>query len=362
MSSPIIRINKAALLHNYDLIAKMSYPASVISVLKANAYGHGLFEVFSLLYEHGVRHFAVARIDEAKRLRQRFSGANIIVLQGCYSLEDIKWCSEYNVQPVIHDSQQIELLRQAKVKKNIQVWLKLNVGMNRLGFNSEDLMSCYSSLNLIECVDNINLISHLSDSELGAHGSAIKQLKIFKEIQHVLPYNLQTSIFNSAAALSPLLNGIHSTSFVRSGLSLYGVSPFGKGEEQRMLRTVMSLHAPIIAIREINIGEEVSYNGTWKCVERTFIATVSIGYGDGYPRNLGKSAHVLIGENYYKIIGLICMDMLMIDLGPEHSVTSGDYVTLWGEGLDINTVSLKSGYSPYELLSQLTARVLRVVV
>lgn len=363
MSSPRITIDKKSLLHNYDFLTNANFPSKVIPVLKANAYGHGLMEVFDILLEHGVRCFAVARVEEAINIREYSELGDIVVLQGAYSKEDIIWCSENNVQVVIHDPFQVEIIGDLNLEISIDVWLKLNVGMNRLGVSSESFFNLYRSVEIQGNINIIGLISHFSDSEKGGAGDAKEQYRVFEAIKNSLPCNLKTSIFNSAAALdSPVKVSSSEYSYIRAGLSLYGISPFDCGQYKSQLRTVMSLQAPIIAIRELQAGEKVGYNGTWEAKENSCIATVSIGYGDGYPRCMGHDGHVLVGGRLCKIIGLICMDMLMIDLGLNHGAQVGDFVTIWGDGLDISTVSNISGQSVYELLSQLTARVQRIVV
>jgi len=354
-----IEIDAKALKNNYDYISTLNENSEITCVVKANAYGHGLIHIVGLLLELGASSFAVARVDEAKVIRDLYSSCRIIVLQGYFSKGDLEWCSEHDVDVVLHCNEQLNIFLDTKLVRKLNVWLKINLGMNRLGIDIEQIEYFHRKLlENSESIKSLSYIGHFSDSDLGIAGNLEREINLFNLATS--SFKGTKSLYNSAAVLVPIKN--FNLDFVRAGIALYGVSPFSELKNNKKLNPVMTLKSKIISIRKISEGDKVSYHGKWNSLEDTNIAVVSIGYGDGYPRNISSDAYVLLNNRYVPIVGNVCMDMLMINLGASTQDRVGDVVILWGKGLPIEKVSQFSGHLSYELLTRITERVNRVII
>ena len=341
-----------ALLHNLAKVRGYAPNAKVMAVIKANAYGHGLLIVAEALKSVDV--FAVARVDEAIYLRQEGIRTRIAVLEGFSCIEELNNILHYRLEAVIHAEYQLSLLKQVKSQKTFIAWLKLDTGMNRLGFDRAMFDQAYQQLQQSNVIEKpIKLMTHLANADDLQDTKTSEQLELFYE--SVKNYSSELSIANSAGILGwpDALSD-----WVRPGLMLYGVSPFsGKTGPEFGLRSVMSLHSKIIAIKQLKPGDAVGYGGLWRCQKPTSIGVIAIGYADGYPRHAEQDTPVLVNGIRMPLIGRVSMDMITVDLSDCPDTEPGDPVTLWGNGLPVEEIAACANTIPYTLLCGITQRV-----
>ena len=353
---PIAKIDLTALKHNLSRVKQLAPNSRVMSVVKANAYGHGAIEVANALGESDA--FAVARLDEALRLRESGITKSIIILEGVNSEVDLHKAAEQSLSLVFHHDSQINLLISTQLTTPLSFcWLMVETGMHRLGLAVE---KCEGALEQLSTSENIlgqvGLMSHFANADIIEDPRNTQQLTQLKQL---IPQNdIPTSMANSAAILSyPASHG----DWLRPGLMLYGISPFEDQSAQDLdLKPVMRLQSQITAIQEIKVGNQVGYGGDWTAQQDTRIAIVSIGYGDGYSRQLSNTGRVVVDSELVNVIGRVSMDMIAIDITPLEHVNIGDEVTLWGnEQLSVETVAEMANTIPYELVCQVSDRVIR---
>ncbi len=315
-------IDAGALRHNLNVVRQWAPKSRVMTVIKANAYGHGLVAVARALESTDA--FAVARVDEGLTLRA--AGINTPTL-----------------------------LRTAAAGARFKVWLKLDSGMNRLGFKGAAFGAAHAALSALESVQSpVNLFTHLASADLPELPSTSEQLALFAAATGSLPG--ERSLENSAAMLSfPDAQA----DWVRPGLLLYGVSPFaGSIGADYGLRPAMTLHSHVIAVKDLSPGERVGYGGDWTAIRPTRLAVAAVGYGDGYPRSLPSGAPVLVNGERAGLVGRVSMDMIGIDVTHlRRPPALGDPVVLWGEGLPVEEIAVWADTIPYELLCGISQRV-----
>jgi len=337
-----VLINQAALQHNFKQLKKYSPHSKVMPVIKANAYGHGMLDVAdSLIDADG---FAVAQLSEAIALREHGIKKPITVFQGFSSDQQLKLFFKYNLRPAISQSWQIDLLEAAAELSILNVWLKINTGMGRLGVQPAEVTSCYQRLQNIKNIEHIGLMMHFANADDPAHASNQLQINSFLSLSE--QYKAQTSISNSAAIMSRL---VLQQDWIRPGIMLYGASPFAdKTAAELQLKPVMSLQAKLIAINRLKKSQVVGYGGSWVCPEDMPVGIVNIGYGDGYPRH-ADSAPVAINAQRCHLIGRVSMDSIAVDLRGVQA-SCGDMAELWGEQISVDEVAACAGTISYELL------------
>jgi alanine racemase len=325
-----------------------------MAVIKANAYGHGLVAVARAL-EDSADVFAVARVDEGLALRAAGINTATVLLEGVFDREQLDAAAGANFEFVVHTWEQIELLRGAAADAHFRVWLKLDTGMNRLGFKGTDFIAAHTALGTLRSVQSpVNLFTHLAsadDPELPATG---EQLARFESATRDL--RGERSIANSAGMLSfPQAQA----DWVRPGLLLYGVSPIGGSiGADYGLQPVMTLQSHVIAVKELAAGEHVGYGGNWTSTRPTRLAVAAVGYGDGYPRSLGAGTPVLVNGERAGLAGRVSMDMIGIDVTDlKRAPRPGDPVILWGEGLPVEEIAVWADTIPYELICGISQRV-----
>ena len=382
MSKPEATINTQALTHNLKRVKQTASHGKVISVIKANAYGHGVVPVAKALNESD--YFAVARLDEALYLREQGIKKTILLLEGVYSIEDYKYCAQLQLIPVIHCLQQFHdlqsyCLEQSSSEKSrsdnkfdsiLEFWLKCDTGMHRIGLSADEFASILEQLNNIknQCLFS-GLMSHFScadDIDNPINNTQLLQFKKYYQLlakDNPVKWSIKQSMANSAAILT--IPDAH-FDWLRPGIMLYGVSPFESSKPIRtgldeQLLPVMTLSAPLITIKKLKKGDCIGYGASWCCPHDMTIGVIGIGYGDGYPRHAGSGTPVLIHNTEVPLVGRVSMDMITVDLTllEEKSIplTLGDKAILWGEGLPVEKVSQNSGTIAYELLCQITQRV-----
>ncbi|MCP5079779.1 MAG: alanine racemase [Psychromonas sp.] len=345
-------INLSALQHNQQVLQKTAPNSQILAVVKANAYGHGMVEIAQTLT--GIHALGVARLNEALLLRDAGITTPIVLLEGFFHADDIETLVEFNLQTVIHSQQQLKALLNCRLQKPLQVWLKLDTGMHRLGFHSAEFDEAYQALkSSTNVAQPIHLMTHFNCADELDNEITSKQLIQFKK--HIKTDSGLNSLANSAATLAWPETHID---IVRPGIALYGISPFAdKLADEFNLQPVMTLRSQLIAVRSHQAGESVGYGASWSAKTDTTLGVVAVGYGDGYPRMAPEGTPVLVNGRVVPIVGRVSMDMLTVDLGIDSTDKVGDDVTLWGEGLPATLVANHIGTIAYELITKLTSRV-----
>lgn len=350
MSRPITaRIDLSALQHNLQ-VARRATQARIMAVIKADAYGHGLLRCAEALAP--ADGFALLDLRDALRLREAGFRQTILLLEGAFSPDDLPRIAGHKLDCVIHSPHQLAMLENGtRLGNKLSVWLKVNSGMNRLGFAPQDIPAALEKLRSNPIVRDITLMTHFSHADETAGVTA--QLQVFNEL--AAPYRLARSLANSAALLRyPQAHG----DWARPGIMLYGASPFAETSAQALeLRPVMTLQTEIISARDMRTGECIGYGGTF-CADRAMrIGVAACGYADGYPRHASTGTPVLVNGQRTRTLGRVSMDMLCVDLSNLPDAGVGSRVTLWGEGLPVEEVAAAAGTISYELLCAITARV-----
>lgn len=350
-------IDLDALIANYQYIDSLTAKSNTIAVIKADAYGHDASKVANALSAK-VSLFAVGFIDEALALRQDGISNKVLILEGPFKQSDFELALKNNFSLMLHSDYQIEWLCSMNPDFCGDIWLKVDTGMNRLGFHVEDVDNIMSKLTAQQR-SKLVLCSHFSTAEQIDSSKPIEQLSKLKKL--VSLHHCQFSMANSAGILNwPASHGDHT----RLGLALYGISPIGNKPISQPLSPVMTLQADIIAIHAIKSGETVGYGDTWQATRPSIIATVAIGYADGYPRNAKSGTPVFINGKMAPIVGRVSMDMITVDitdLTETVNVSIGDSVELWGKNISIDTVAVNSDTINYELLTRVSKRVPKVI-
>ena len=352
MRATTVAVDVAALRHNLRR-ARAAAPASkIMAAIKANGYGHGLLRVAHALHE--ADGFGVACIDEAVQLREAGINKPITLLEGFFSSDELEAIGRYKLLPAVHHAEQIEMLEQARLSQPLQVWLKVDSGMHRLGFAPEQaavaaerLQRCANVADLFGCMTHLANADNLDDT------LTVQQVETFRRATAAVPG--VRSISNSAALLGwPQSHA----EWVRPGIMLYGVSPFiGGRAEHHDLRPAMTLRSELIAVNSLRRGDAVGYGGGWVCPEDMSVGVVAAGYGDGYPRHVPNGTPVLVNGVRVPLVGRVSMDMLTVDLRSQPDARPGDPVVLWGEGLPVEEVAESAGTIPYDLLCRVMPRV-----
>ena len=343
-----IEIDLAALLHNARVTRALAGDRRVSAAVKGDAYGHGMTQCATILAEHADS-LAVAFCEEAARLLEAGLECPINVLEGPFDQEDAAFIVHHNLETVVHTPAQLDLLIAAKLQPTNMLWLKSDTGMHRLGVQEQELEVLVKRLKKLGH-HQVGLMSHLGDAECPASEMTVSQLKRWSVIAK--QYALPTSLFNSAAILQSY---DVSSDWIRPGIMLYGASSHTNKATQKFL-PVMHLNSSVMAVRQIEAGEFVGYGGRWQAPRVSRVATIPVGYGDGYPRAAGNGTPVWINGERCRLIGRVSMDMITVDVTDHPSVEAGSPVELWGKHLPVNEVASKADTIGYELLTRLPHR------
>ncbi len=351
MARPIqASFDLAALKNNVAVARRHAGGAAMMAVIKANAYGHGLLRVARTLTD--AAGFALLELDDAVRLRDAGYHQRILLLEGFFSVAELPEIEHHGLSIMMHCREQLQMLKTLRTDKKIDVYLKFNTGMNRLGFPATDADRVIEELSALPCVGEIVLTTHFSDAE-GVSGIEW-QMREFEGC--VARPGYARSLANSAALLRfPDARG----DWVRPGLMLYGASPLQDTNALKLgLKPVMTLKSAIIAIQQIKRGDSVGYGGLFLADRPMRIGVVACGYADGYPRHAHNGVPVLIEGVSVPMAGRVSMDMLCVDLTDVPHARVGSPAVLWGEGLPVEAVAAAAGTVSYELLCALARRVL----
>lgn len=350
----VATVDLSAIRHNYAVAKRCAPGRQAFAVVKANAYGHGAREVVSALHDEADG-FAVACLEEAAEVRALHADARILLLEGCFEPSEYLIAAQLRLDVAVQGPEQAQALLAAQLPKALNVWLKLDSGMHRLGFSPAAIREWYPGLRQASQVAELNLMSHFACADLRGDPLTEEQVESFLGLLD-LDFD-QRSLANSAAVLT--IPAAH-MDWVRPGIMLYGATPFADITAAELgLRPAMSLEAQLIAVRDVPMGESVGYGASWVAERPSRIATVSCGYADGYPRHAPSGTPVLVGGRRVPLVGRVSMDMLAVDLTDLPSAAVGDSVELWGTNLPVDEVASHAGTIGYELLTKVTARVPR---
>jgi alanine racemase len=343
-------ISSAALKHNLGIARRHAAGSKVWAVIKANGYGHGLLRAAKAL--EAADGFALLDMVEALRLRSAGVDKPILMLEGFFKPQDLPFLEKYALTPVVHSLAQVEMLKSGGLAGQIDAYLKINSGMNRLGFAPDDVLLGWNALREDPRIRSVTLMTHFADAdgESGVRG----QLDWFNRITHSL--EAPRSLANSAA----LLRYAEDTraAWVRPGIMLYGCSPFADQSAASFgLQPAMTLSSEIIALQRLQPGERVGYGFSYEAAGEMALGVVACGYADGYPRHAPTGTPVLVAGQRARIVGKVSMDMICVDITGIEAARVGAPVTLWGEGLSADEVAMHAGTLSYELLCRLAPRV-----
>ena len=349
-SRPLVaHISAAALQNNLAVARRHAGSAKVMAVVKANAYGHGLARVAAALW--AADGFAVVTLQEAATLRELGWDKPIMLLEGMFEAADLALCQVLAVTPVIHHAAQIDMLAQDTSGAAVPVFLKLNSGMNRLGFVPAEFPAALARLQHLPNVGDITLMSHFATAD-DATGVVDQQLCIEQAFSGL---HYPQSLANSAALLR--YRGTRAD-WVRPGIMLYGASPFAdQSAEQLGLQPAMTLRSRIIAVQTLQPGDAIGYGRTYVAQQPMRVGVVACGYADGYPRHAPTGTPLRVQGQRTQLLGRVSMDMLYADLTPLPQAGVGSPVVLWGEGLPVEEVATAAGTINYELLCARAHRV-----
>ena len=351
-------IHTEALRHNLQRMREAAPDANVWAVVKANAYGHGIERAFEGL--RGADGFALLDLDEAQRVRALGWRGPILLLEGVFEPRDLELCSRLGLWHTVHCDEQIDMLALHKTHEPHRVFLKMNSGMNRLGFAPARYRAAWTRLNALPQVDEISLMTHFSDAD-GPAGVAA-QMARFAEATRDLPG--ERTLSNSAAVLRHARDSGVRADWVRPGIAVYGSAPDYPEHSAAdwQLQPAMTLSAKVIAVQQLQAGDTVGYGSSFRADGPMRVGVVACGYADGYPRICPTGTPVLVDGTRSRTLGRVSMDMLMVDLSELPQAGFGSSVTLWGRAangtlLSIDEVAAQAGTVGYELMCALAQRV-----
>lgn len=351
MPRPIqAHIHSQALAHNLALAKQFAPNTKTWAVVKANAYGHRIEHVYSAL--RATDGFALLDLNEAVQLRDLGWHGPILLLEGCFNSADLELVEQLQLTTVVHHIEQLRMLEQYQARKKISIYLKMNSGMNRLGFTPNQFKDAWQRLQALPWIQQTTLMTHFAnaDNEKGID----RPLQIFLKATQGLTAPL--CLANSATILwHPKAHG----DWIRPGIMLYGASPSGLSNDlpAHHLQAAMTLSSQIIAIQNLQIGDSVGYGSQFTTSQAIRVGVVACGYADGYPRHATTGTPILVEQMRTRTLGRVSMDMLCVDLSSIPHAQIGSSVELWGQQLPIDEVAQACGTVGYELMCAVAPRV-----
>jgi alanine racemase len=344
---PKLHIDQAALQHNIKVIKELAPHQSILAMVKANGYGHGLWNVVSAVHDH-VNALGVARLQDALMLRTRGVTQRIVVMNGFANAAELKACSEQQIEVVIHIPEQLTILQECTtLPQPIRVWFKINTGMNRLGFSVNEAPAVYQFLQNHPGIQKpIVAMTHFACADDFDNDMTYDQVETFYDLTN--DWEVERSLANSAGVMGWTES---LADWIRPGIMMYGASPLPHSSGSNFdLKAVMTLSSTIIAIHDRAKGDKIGYGSVYECPAAMRVAIVAIGYGDGYPRSAPSGTPVWINNKICKLVGRVSMDLIAVDLSNCPDAKINDKVVLWGPQLAVETVADYAGTIGYELL------------
>lgn len=349
-------ISLSALKHNFATCKAAAPEAKIIAVIKANGYGHGAVTVARALPQ--ADYFATARLDEALQLRSAGINTSILVLSGIIYPDDILLCHKHNIDIVVHSLEVLTTMLNLEFSSKLNIWIKVDTGMHRLGIEADQLHQALSSIASRNDIDCHGVISHLASADDVSSAKSSLQLSVLMAC--IESHNLNTISFANSAAI---LNSPETHyDYIRPGIMLYGIDPtLANSTIIPKLRPVMTLKTTVLNVRDIPTGASVGYNETWTATKPSRIATLAIGYADGYPRHAKNGTPIKIGGKLYPLIGRVSMDLITVDI-TNSNIRVGDEAVLWGESPTASDVAMHADTIAYQLFTSVSERVPRRIV
>jgi alanine racemase len=360
-------ISKSALINNLNTIRNIAPESQIMAVVKANAYGHGIIPISKILRQNGVEFLAVAFAEEAMALRASGDTGNIVIIAPAIPDEAELICQCHAETTVSTFDMVLALNAEAKKQNCIaKIHLYIETGMNREGIRPEESVEFAFKCKSLQNIEMVGICTHFATSTDRDKAFANEQLKLFNNTLAQLSKNNISFKYIHAANSGAIVNLKHSRfNLVRPGISLYGYPPDLGIAKKFDVEPIMTLKTKVALIRTIETGDSVGYNREYIAYDRTKIATIPIGYGDGYFKTLSHKAECLINGKRYPIVGAICMDVMMVDVGKDN-INIGDDVVLIGEqgdeSISAYDLAIKIGTIPYEITTAISARVPRIIV
>ena len=351
-------IDIAALWHNCDLARTLAPRGKMVAAVKANAYGHGAVEIARAL-ESRVDALGVAGIGEALALRDAGITAPILLLEGCFSAAEVTLASQRDFWLMVESQEQQQAIVSAKLERPVRAWIKVDTGMHRLGVEPSEAKAVFHALTQSDNVQGaVVMATHFAQSDDLQSTYTQQQIRCFQAAVEGLDAPL--SLANSAAILG--WPSAHAD-WNRPGYMLYGASPFAAPHvNAEQLQPVMTLQSAVMSVRAVAAGASVGYGSVWTAERDSRVATVAIGYGDGYPRQARNGTPVLVTFRRAPLAGRVSMDMSTVDVTDLPDVCVGDEVELWGKALPVNEVADWAGTIGYELLTRMQERTPRIFI
>jgi alanine racemase len=345
----VARIRLDALRHNLRIVRQRCPHSRVVAMVKANAYGHGLLPVAKALADADM--LGVAVIEEAMALRAGGISKPVVIMEGVFSAQELRIAADENFGVVVHQPEQVALVAHTALSRPLDVWLKLETGMHRLGLPVAAAAAAVEGLRAR--ARHVYAMTHFACADEPQNPMTrlqLEQLQAFARANQ-----LPASAANSGAIVSAATTHLDA---VRPGIMLYGGAPVaGKAAFEFGLQPAMTLAARVIAINEVPQGDSVGYSATWHAPRDSRIAVLGVGYGDGYPRHAMQGTPVRIGKHLVPMVGRVSMDMITVDVTAHPDISLGDEAVLWGEDLPADTVARHASTISYELFCRLTSRV-----
>ena len=338
-----VAIDLSSIAFNFQQAKRAAPHSKVMAVVKANAYGHGAVPVARCLQAADA--FAVARVHEGIELRSAGIDHPILLLEGVFDEAGVQQAEQFDLDVALHQPYQLDLVKDT----NLKVWLKLETGMHRLGLSTDFLEICARTLAQARI---LGVMSHFSDADQPSLAKSANQLETLLAVAK--PLGLPVSMANSAGILAGIGT---SCDWIRPGIMLYGASPYL--DQAVSLRPVMSLTAPVIAIKSLRPGDTVGYGSRWQATEACNVAVLAIGYADGYPRQIQAGTPVWLNGQRETILGRLSMDMMTVSVSSKALPLIGDRAQLWGKDLAIEDIARQADSLPYVLMCGLGPRVTR---
>lgn len=349
-------IDRAAMQHNLQQVRALTPNAKIMAVIKADGYGHSMEVAAQALND--ADEFAVTALDDVERLRSQGISKPLTMLSATFDVAQLNTLSAQSVRPVIYDLSQLATLSQISPSAELDIWLKIDTGMGRLGLCIDDAHRVATGLLNQSGISSVSAMTHLANADNPEHPSNQRQIKQFLKFTESYEFS-ELSIMNSAGCIA---FSSEAREIVRPGVMLYGISPqIGQSAAKLNLKPAMTFKSKLISVKRLPVGSPIGYGSRYALDADSRIGVIACGYADGYPRHAPSGTLVLVNGMYVPLIGRVSMDLITVDLG-ELPANVGDQAILWGEGNPIEELAAASGTIAYELICNISQRVERIVI